>query len=304
MANHPIDFTRLAAFVAVATHRSFRRAAVELGVSPSALSHSVRELEERLGVRLLHRTTRSVTPTEPGEQLLARLATSFRDMSDALEEINAFRDTPVGTLRINAAHVSAELVLAPLLARFVREYPRMRLEVVIDDNLVNVVAGGFDAGIRFGESIEQDMIAVPIGPRQRFAVVGAPAYFAARPRPETPHDLRGHACIRYRFPSGALLPWEFEQGQQVLDLDVEGPLTLGDQRLMIRAALDGAGLAFVFESMVTSLLAEGRLVRVLEDWCPPFPGFFLYYSSRRQVPAGLRAFIAMTRAEWGDASRE
>ncbi|EYF00986.1 LysR family transcriptional regulator [Chondromyces apiculatus] len=298
-----MDFSRLSAFVAVATHRNFRRAAVELQVTPSALSHAVRELEESLGVRLLHRTSRSVSPTEAGERLMKRLAGSFAEITDALEEVNAFRDTPTGTLRLNAAHTAAELVLAPLMGRFLQAHPQMHLEIVCDDGLVDVVAAGFDAGVRFGESLQQDMIAVPIGPEQRWAVVGSPAYVARKGRPETPHDLKSHACIRYRFQSGALFHWEFEKDRKELSVDVAGPLTLGDQNLMIRAALDGVGLAFVFENLVAPHLAGGQLVRVLDGWCPPFPGMFLYYPSRRQMSGGLRAFIEMARAEGKQAGR-
>lgn len=204
MSIKDVDFASLAAFTAVATHRSFRRAAVELGVSPSALSHSLRELEERLGVRLLNRTTRSVAPSDAGARLLGRLKPTLSDIVDALDEVNSFRDTPMGTLRLNASHQAALFVLAPLMARFLRAYPQMRLEIGTDDDLIDIVAGGFDAGLRFGESIGQDMVAVRIGPRQRWAVVGAPAYFEGRERPSTPHDLKDHECIRYRFHSGAL----------------------------------------------------------------------------------------------------
>ncbi|AKT38640.1 LysR family transcriptional regulator [Chondromyces crocatus] len=295
MAPPRMDFTRLSAFVAVATHRNFRRAAVELGVSPSALSHAVRELEENLGVRLLHRTSRSVSPTEAGDRLLGRLSTSFREIGDALDEVNAFRDTPVGTLRINSSHLAAEMVLTPIMGRFLRAHPQMQLEVVCEDGLVDVVAGGFDAGIRFGESVQQDMIAVPIGPQQRWAIVGSPSYFAQRGRPKVPSDLKAHACIRYRFQSGALFPWEFEKAGKEQTVDVQGPLTLGSQTLMIHAAIDGVGLASVFEAMATPSLNEGRLERVLDDWCPPYPGLYLYYPSRRQMSAGLRAFVEMAR---------
>jgi DNA-binding transcriptional LysR family regulator len=287
----------LAAFVAVATRRSFRVAAVELGVSPSAVSHAIRGLEERLGVRLLNRTTRSVAPTEAGERLLARLQPAFRDIADAVEDVNAFRETPVGTLRLNLPRAAAPLILAPVMGRFLRENPGMQLEVVADDGLVDIVSAGFDAGIRLGERLERDMVAVRIGSDQRFAVVGSPAYFKGRKRPRTPHDLRDHACIRYRFPSGAMFRWRFAKNGEALEIDVDGPITLGDQELMVSAALDGIGLAFAFEGRVQHLVRQRRLVRVLADWCPPFEGFFLYYPSRRQVPAGLRAFIDVVKAE-------
>lgn len=287
----------LSAFVAVATHRSFSRAAAELGLSPSALSHTVRSLEERLDLRLLNRTTRSVAPTEAGERLLERLRPALRDIDDALEDANAFRDKPVGRLRLNVPRSAALLALAPVMIRFIKAYPQMRLEITTEDRLVDIVAGGYDAGVRFGESVERDMVAVRISPDLRLAVVGAPAYFAKHPKPRKPHDLQDHACVRFRLPSGSLYRWEFEKNGEPLEVEVAGPLTLSDQQLMVQAALDGAGLAMVLENHARADLKAGRLVRVLSDWCPPFPGYFLYYPSRRQVPAGLRAFIDMMRQE-------
>lgn len=287
----------LSAFVAVATHRSFSRAAAELGLSPSALSHTVRSLEERLDLRLLNRTTRSVAPTEAGERLLERLRPALRDIDDALEDANAFRDKPVGRLRLNVPRSAALLALAPVMTRFIRAYPQMRLEITTEDRLVDIVAGGYDAGVRFGESVERDMVAVRISPDLRLAVVGAPAYFATHPKPRKPHDLQDHGCIRFRLPSGSLYRWEFEKNGEPLEVEVAGPLTLSDQQLMVQAALDGAGLAMVLENHARADLKARRLVRVLSDWCPPFPGYFLYYPSRRQVPAGLRAFIDMMRQE-------
>jgi DNA-binding transcriptional LysR family regulator len=289
------DLSDLAAFVSVATHRSFRRAAVELRVSPSALSHAIRGVEERLGVRLLNRTTRSVAPSEAGERLLARLRPALRDIADAVEDVNAFRATPAGTLRLNVPRPAAQLLLAPVMARFLAANPQMRLEIVADDGFVDIVSAGFDAGVRLGESVERDMVAVPLGPPQRFAIVGSPEYIRSHGKPRTPADLRRHPCIRYRFPSGVLYRWPFEKDGQALEVDVDGPVTLGEPELMVRAALDGVGLALAFEGLVTSSLAGGRLVRVLQDWCPTFPGFYLYYPSRRQLPAGLRAFIEMVR---------
>ncbi|HEX4571448.1 MAG TPA: LysR family transcriptional regulator [Dongiaceae bacterium] len=287
----------LSAFVAVATHRSFSRAAAELGLSPSALSHTVRSLEERLDLRLLNRTTRSVAPTEAGERLLERLRPALRDIDDALEDANAFRDKPAGRLRLNVPRSAALLLLAPVMTRFIKAYPQMRLEITAEDRLVDIVASGYDAGVRFGESVERDMVAVRIGPDLHMAVVGAPAYFRRHPKPSKPRDLHGHACIRFRLPSGAIYRWEFEKKGEVLEVEVDGPLTLSDQQVMLQAALDGAGLAIVLESHARPLLKARQLVRVLADWCPPFPGYFLYYPSRRQVPAGLRAFIDMMRQE-------
>jgi DNA-binding transcriptional LysR family regulator len=287
----------LSAFVAVATHRSFSRAAAELGLSPSALSHTVRSLEERLDLRLLNRTTRSVAPTEAGERLLERLRPALRDIDDALEDANAFRAKPAGRLRLNVPRSAALLLLAPVMTRFIKAYPQMRLEITTEDRLVDIVASGYDAGVRFGESVERDMVAVRIGPDLRMAVVGSPAYFRRHPKPLKPRDLHGHACIRFRLASGGIYRWEFEKKGEVLEVEVDGPLTLSDQQVMLQAALDGAGLAIVLESHARPHLKARQLVCVLADWCPPFPGYFLYYPSRRQVPAGLRAFIDMMRQE-------
>ncbi|WP_428825413.1 LysR family transcriptional regulator [Azonexus sp. IMCC34842] len=281
----------LQAFATVARLRSFRRAAGELHVSPSALSHTLRSLETRLGVRLLNRTTRSVSPTEAGQRLLARLAPTLQELDDALDEINSFRDSPVGTLRLNVPRAAAEYVLAPLASRFLRENPGMRLEIVIDDSLIDIVAAGFDAGVRFGERLAQDMIAVPFGPAQRFVVVASPAYLAEHGKPAAPQQLSAHRCIRIRFPNGSIYRWEFSRGDEKIEVEVEGPLDVGEMWLMVRAAEDGVGLAYVYEQSAASALAAGRLVTVLDDWRPPEPGFFLYYPSRRLVPAGLRAFI-------------
>ncbi|MFK4653408.1 DNA-binding transcriptional LysR family regulator [Bradyrhizobium japonicum] len=291
-----IDPSDLATFLAIARHRSFRAAATELGVTPSALSHALRNVEERLGLRLVNRTTRSVALTEAGERLFARITPAFRDIDDALEDLNNFRGKPAGTLRFTAARQSAQLVLLPIVTRFLKSFPDVSVEIVINDALIDVVAAGFDAGVRFGETIAADMIAVPIGPRHRFAVVGTPAFFKSHKPPTTPRDLKGLPCIRYRFTSGALYHWEFERGGFELAIDVAGPLTMNDQDLMVDAALDGTGLAYVFEAQVEALLAKRKLVRVLADWCPAYPGFFLYYPSRRQLPAALRAFVDFARA--------
>lgn len=206
-----------------------------------------------------------------------------------------FRGKPAGTLRFTAARQSAQLVLLPIVTRFLRAFPDVSIEIMINDALIDMVAAGFDAGVRFGETIAADMIAVPIGPRHRFAVIGSPAFFKSYKTPATPHDLKALPCIRYRFTSGALYHWEFERGGIEVDIDVMGPLTLNDQDLMVDAALDGAGLAYVLEGQVEELLAKRKLVRVLADWCPAYPGFFLYYPSRRQLPAALRAFVDFAR---------
>ncbi|HYG87844.1 MAG TPA: LysR family transcriptional regulator [Azospirillum sp.] len=286
-----IDPSDLATFLAIATHRSFRAASVELGVTPSALSHALRTLEERVGVRLVNRTTRSVSLTEAGERLYGRIRPAFLDIDDAIEDLNSFRGRPAGTLRLNAPRLAAQLVLLPMITEFLHAYPDIRVELLADDALTDVVSAGFDAGVRFGETIAADMIAVPLGPRHRFAVVGSPAYFARHAAPRAPQDLSAIPCIRYRFLSGVLYRWEFERGGEEVAVEVDGPLTVSDQDLMVRAALDGVGLAYVFEKQVDGLLAEGQLQRVLGDWCPFYPGFYLYYPSRRQLPSALRAFV-------------
>ncbi|WP_085034271.1 LysR family transcriptional regulator [Ensifer aridi] len=278
-------------FLALARHLSFRRAADEIGCTPSALSHALKALEEKLDLRLFNRTTRSVALTEAGERLLARVAPAFRDIDDALDDLNNLRGAPVGRLRLNAARVSAKMVLLPVVARFLDAYPRISIEIVVEDDLVDAVSEGFDAGIRFGEVIAQDMIAVPIGSRQRSAIVAAPSFFERYPRPRAPEELKDLPCIGLRFESGRLYEWEFERGGIALSVEVNGPLVVGDQDLMVEAALLGAGIAYAFEDQVETHVAENRLVRVLEDWCPYYGGFHLYYPSRRQMPAALRAFV-------------
>jgi len=291
-----IDPSDLATFLAIARHRSFRAAATELGVSASALSHALRNIEERLDLRLINRTTRSVALTEAGSRLFARISPAFRDIDDAIEDLNSFRGKPAGTLRFSAARQSAQLVLLPIVTKFLQAFPDVHVEIVIDDALIDMVSAGFDAGVRFGESLAADMIAVPIGPRHRFAVVGSPGYLKKHTPPITPHDLKDLPCIRYRFTSGTLYRWEFERGGVEVDIDVEGPLTLNDQDLMLDAARDGTGLAYVFEAQARALIAKRKLVRVLADWCPAYPGFFLYYPSRRQLPAALRTFVDFAKA--------
>ena len=288
---HAPQLADLQAFATVARLCSFRKAAVEMGVTPSALSHTMRGLEARLGIRLLNRTTRSVSPTEAGQQLLARLSPALLDIASALEEVNAFRDSPMGTLRINAPKAASQWVLAPLVSGFLAAYPGMRVEVVSDDAFVDIVADGFDAGVRFGESLQQDMIAVPLGGTQRFVVIGSPAYMAQHGKPKHPKDLQNHRCMRVRFPSGAYYRWEFAKRKQKLDIDVDGPLATNDLHLMVEAAKAGLCLTYTYEQFAQPGIASGALVTVLDDWCPAIPGFFLYYPSRKLMPAGLRAFI-------------
>lgn len=275
----------------VAQCGSFRGAAKELAIAPSAVSHAVSSLEARLGVRLLARSTRSVAPTEEGAQLLERLRPALSEIDLALESAIEARDRPAGNLRLTVPRTAAHLALTPRLSAFAAAYPDIVLEIVIEDRFTDVVEGGFDAGVRLGESLQRDMIAVRIGPDLRGAVVGAPAYFETMPKPQHPRDLAAHRCIRFRFSSGILYRWEFEQNGEEIEIPVQGPLILDEDHLIANAAVDGAGLAFVFEDYVRDALAAGKLVRVLEDWCPRFDGFFVYYPSRRQMRPALRAFV-------------
>jgi DNA-binding transcriptional LysR family regulator len=290
------ELNALSAFLAVAEDRSFTKAAKRLGVSTSALSHSMRGLEERIGVRLLARTTRSVSPTEAGEQLLAHLRPALGDIRGALEQIAGLRDRPAGRVRLAVTPLALKMVLAPKLAAFLERYPDVVLDIsAVGESRLDLVAGGFDAGIRLGEFIERDMIAVRVSPDQRAAIVGAPRYFASHGRPKSPRELPAHRCINFRHGSDEIYRWEFDKGKHSLAVAVNGPLVVNDADTLIRAALDGVGLAFLLEAQAASSLASGELVRVLEDWCPPFAGYFLYYPSRRQLPAALAALVEMLR---------
>jgi len=264
-------------------------------VTQSALSHAIRGLEEQIGVRLLARTTRSVAPTEAGEQLLAHLRPALGDIRGALDHLSALRDSPAGRVRLLVSPLAATAVLAPKLGQFARDYPDVVLDVTTDESRVDLVAAGFDAGIHFGEFIEQDMVAVRVSPDPRPAIVGSPTYFESHPKPKSPRDLLNHRCINFRHGSDGVYRWEFDKGKQSLTVAVNGPLVVDDVELMVRAAIDGVGLAFVSDDRTTHHVASGALVRVLEDWCPPFPGFFLYYPSRRQQPAALSALIDTLR---------
>lgn len=290
------DLFALTVFLSVAAHRSFRAAAVELDVTPSAVSHSVKSLEQRLDVRLFNRTTRSVSLTDAGERLAAKLRPAVSSMAEALQVVDDFRETPSGTVRINSSEGAIRLVLLPVLARFARDYPQVHLDIVSDGRLSDVVADGFDAGIRLAEAVPQDMIAVRLTETARFAAVASPGYFATHGRPAVPQDLHRHACIRFRFDSGAIYRWEFERHGMTETINVTGPLTLTDQPLMVEAAILGIGIAFVPDHLVIDALADGHLERVLDDWCPAFPGLCLYYPGHRHVSAGLRALIAAIRA--------
>jgi DNA-binding transcriptional LysR family regulator len=285
----------LAAFQVVAEERSFTRAAKRLEVSPSALSHAMRRLEEQIGVRLLSRTTRSVAATEAGEELLASLRPALGDIQGALDRVSGLRGRPAGRLRLLIPRLASMTVLAPKLGQFARDYPSVLLDVRSVDHHADLVAAGFDAGVHLGEFIEKDMVAVRVSKDQRPAIVGAPAYFATHPRPRTPKDLTAHRCINFRHGTGEVYKWEFDKGKQSLVVSVQGPLIVDDVDLMVRAALDGVGLAFLDDERAAPYLAQGTLVRVLEDWCQPYPGFFLYYPSRRQQPAALTALIETLR---------
>ena len=277
------NYDQLALFAVVARERSFTRAAARLGMSQPALSRSMRQLEERLGVRLLARTTRSVSPTEAGEHLLKVIAPRFEEIDAELALLSAFRDKPAGKLRITAGEHAAITVLQPVLDKLLPAHPDLHIEILVDYGLTDIVAENFDAGVRLGEQVAKDMIAVRAGPDMRMAVVGSPDYFARYPQPKTPHDLTGHNCITIRLPTyGGLFPWEFEKKGQALKVRVEGQLVFNNIAMRLDAALKGLGLAYMPDDLVQAHLAEGRLIRVLADWCEPFAGYHLYYPSRRQ----------------------
>lgn len=273
----------LTVFLAVAEERSFTRAAARLRTSQSALSQTVRRLEARLGLKLLTRTTRSVAPTEAGEQLLGTLRPAFDDIDTKLAALSELRDKPAGSIRITTSQHAAETVLWPAASKLLRKYPEMKLEVSVDSALTDIVASRFDAGIRLGEQVARDMVAVRIGPALRMAVVGAPSYFATRPVPKTPHDLTQHACVNIRMQTlGGLYVWEFGKHGRDLNIRVDGPLVFNSVPMVLKAVAEGFGLACVMEDHVARLVARGTFMRVLDDWCPAFPGYHLYYPSRRQ----------------------
>ena len=286
----------LNAFRVVAEARSFTRAAAKLGVSQSALSHAMRELEARLGLRLLARTTRSVAPTDAGERLLRVLSPALDEIGTELEALGELREKPAGNFRITAGDDATERILVPALSRLLPDHPDIRVEVTVDAGLVDIVAQRYDAGVRLGEQVAKDMIAVPISPEMRMAVVGSPDYFAKRPPPLTPDDLTAHDCINLRLPTyGGFYAWEFEKDGRELKVRVEGQLAFNISKQAISASVAGLGLTSTLEGMVADHLAAGRLVRVLEDWCPPFPGYHLYYPSRRQSSAAFRLLVEALR---------
>ncbi len=286
----------LAAFLAVGRERSFTKAAAKLGVSQSALSHTIRELEARLGVRLLTRTTRSVSPTEAGERLLHTAGPRLEEIEAEIAALSQLREKPAGTIRITATDYAADTIIWPKLTKFLRQYPDVKIEITIDYGLTDIVAQRFDAGVRAGEQVAKDMIAVRIGPDMRMAVVGAPSYFRKRSEPTKPQDLIGHNCINLRLPThGGLYAWEFEKGARELKVRVEGQLVFNGTFQMLNAALAGFGLAYVPQDLVQPYLGKGGLKRVLEDWCPPYTGYHLYYPSRRQPSAAFTLLVDALR---------
>jgi DNA-binding transcriptional LysR family regulator len=293
---HRGNLNDLLAFLAVGQERSFTKAAAKRGVSQSALSHTVRGLEERLGLRLLTRTTRSVSPTEAGERLLHTIGPRFEEIEAELEALSELREKPAGTIRITATDYAADTILWPKLTKLLRQYPDIKVEIIIDYGLTDIVAGRFDAGVRSGEQVAKDMIAMRIGPDMRSAVVGAPSYFNTRPEPRRPQELIAHNCINLRLPThGGLCAWEFARGGRELKVHVEGQLVFNGTFQMLNAALAGFGLAYVPEDVALPHIAKGRLKRVLEDWCPPYSGYHLYYPNRRQSTPAFALLIEALR---------
>jgi len=289
------DLSELAAFDAVARHRSFRKASEERGVTASAISHAVTSLETRVGIRLLNRTTRSVSLTDAGAMLLSQLSPAFGDIGSALDDLNQFRDTPFGKVRINAPNSVAPFVFGPVMGALIEQNPKLELEIVATDRLVDIVDEGFDAGIRLGESLREGMTAVRIKPRLRFAVVGSPAYFAKHPIPKTPADLQGHSCVRNIYPSGTPYAWSFSYFDKTVDFEPTGPISLDDHELMVEVALSGVALAYVWEGRAKPCIDDGRLIQCLATWCPPEDWLYLYYPTRKHISAGLRAVVAALR---------
>ena len=288
------DLAELSAFATVAHERSFTRAAAQLGVSQSALSHSMRSLEKRLGVQLLARTTRSVSATAAGAALLQELAPALERIGSAVAETVKQRERPAGRIRLIVPRTATEMVILPKLAHFARKYPEIVLDVTSSNDPVDLIAGEYDAGIQLGEFIQRDMIAIPVTREMRLAVVGSAGYFESNPIPRHPQDLKDHSCIGFKF-SNSMYRWEFEKGRRKLTLSPQGPASFDDPDLVIQAVLDGVGIGTAMEASIAEMIANGRLVQVLRDWCPSFPGYFLYYPSRRNQPAALAALIAALR---------
>ncbi len=285
------DLNALLAFTRVAHHRSFRRAAFELQLTPSALSHTVSKLEQNLGLRLLNRSTRSVSVSDAGARLLASLNPALTQIGLALEVMNEVREKPMGRLRLNVPRAAAQLVIAPKLASWMAAYPEVQLEMVADDGLIDIVAQGFDAGVRFGESLQQDMIAVPIGPKLTFSVCASPDYLAQKGIPKTPKDLLQHACLQYRFPSGTHYAWEFLSNKKRIEVNTKGQFATDDFPSLVQAAVDGAGICYTYDAHISDLVARGQLQKILQNYYPPGERMYLYYPSRVNLPLALRAFI-------------
>jgi len=292
----PNEFAELKAFLLVADERSFRRAAKRLGVSPSALSRTIRSLEERLGTRLLNRTTRSVAPTEAGQTLYDRVAPTMQEMIAAMRDASGEANVPRGTVRINLPSVAAHLVIGPKLGAFAAAYPAIRIDLVVDNEMVDVVATGFDVGVRTGDQVSRDMIAVRLSTDMRIVVVGSPEYFADRPPPRSPGELTNHRCLTYKWATtGVLMPWQFDGGNGRTTVAVDSVLTANDTDLLLSAALQGMGVAYLAETPALQHLASGALESVLDEWCKPVAGFHIYYSSRTRMPAAVRAFVDFMR---------
>jgi len=298
-----VGIDELRVFLEIARRKSFREAADVLGLSRSSLSHAMRILEERLGVRLLHRTTRSVSLTQAGEQLLDRLPGVLRDLDDVLQAVSDGQNEVVGPLRINTEPLAGQWLIRNVVPAFLARYPRVMLDLVAEGRFVDIVAEGFDAGVRLRDSVPQDMVAIPFGRDVRFLAVASPDYLSAHGRPTMPHDLMRHRCIRQRLPSGKRYRWQFTRGAEEVAIDVPGVLSLNDNGLMLDAALAGLGIAFIPESIAADALRDGRLLPLLEAWTPPEPGQCLYYSSHRLVPPPLKAFIAVLREVGGRGDR-
>jgi DNA-binding transcriptional LysR family regulator len=294
---HREDASDLLAFLAVARERNFTRAAAKLGMTQSALSQIIRNLEERIGVRLLNRTTRSVTPTQAGERLFLKIGPKFDDMDSELAALGELREKPAGTIRITATEYAVQAILMPALSRLLPDYPDIGVEAIVDYGLTNIVAAQYDAGIRPGEMVAKDMIAVRVGPDLRMAVVGSPSYFAERKRPRAPQDLTNHNCLNLRLPThgGSLYAWELEKDGRELHVRVEGQLVFNSAGLLLQGALQGLGLAYLTEGHVQPYISKGELVRVLSDWCPPFSGYHLYYPSRRQPSPAFSLLVEALR---------
>ncbi len=297
-----VALSELNAFIAIADHKSFRAAAKLLEVSPSALSHAISGFEARMGVRLFNRTTRSVALTEAGERLLKRVRGAMADLEEAVADVAAMRDRPSGTIKISASEAGATPLVRHILPSFLAAYPDIQVEIIVDGRLVDIVADGFDAGVRLLESVPRDMIAIPIGAEMRFVAVASPAYIKTHAPPHAPHDLIHHHCIRFRFESGSIYRWDLERRGRTATIDVPGQFTVGNMNLAAEAAVAGIGIAWVPEDIIMAPLKSGKLVRVLEEWSPPFPGYCLYYPANRHPPAALRLFSQAVRS-WVQGQR-